>query len=101
MAIKRFDDLQELLQDANDLARSRRVISRSRQELRQRAARVAVQGLAVQDLSILDTLGFSSQKVEQPQILYNIPNETPKNSCSRQMGNAITAPHLQATNFHF
>merc|ERR1719305_2061064 len=41
--------LQELLQDANDLARSRRVTSRSRQELRQRAAGVAVQGLAVQD----------------------------------------------------
>merc|ERR1719405_264714 len=43
--------LQQLLQDANDLARCRRVTSlrRSRQELRQRAARVAVQGLAVQD----------------------------------------------------
>merc|ERR1719506_2590630 len=43
--------LQQLLQDANDLARSRRVTSlrRSRQELRQRAARVAVDVLAIQN----------------------------------------------------
>merc|ERR1719353_902000 len=45
--------LQQLLQDADNLARGRRIAGasrlRRRQELRQRAAGVAVQGIAVQD----------------------------------------------------
>merc|ERR1719310_950374 len=41
--------LEQLLQDTDDLARSRRITSRSRQELRQRAARVAVHRFTVQD----------------------------------------------------
>merc|ERR1719337_606390 len=54
--------LQQLLQDANDLARTRRVTSRSRQELRQRAAGVAVQGLAVQNQVAKRARGIALQE---------------------------------------
>merc|ERR1719375_411075 len=56
--------LEQLLQDSHDLARSRRVTSlrRSRQELRQRAARVAVQGLAVQNQVAESVRGVALQE---------------------------------------
>merc|ERR1719359_2132732 len=56
--------LQQLLQDTNDLARTRRVASllRSRQELSQRAAGVAVHGLAVQDQGAKRARGVALQE---------------------------------------
>merc|ERR1719353_556626 len=56
--------LQELLQDADDLARTRRVtgLRRSRQELRQRAAGVAVHGLAVQNQVAKSARGVALQE---------------------------------------
>merc|ERR1719269_253377 len=56
--------LEQLLQDTDDLARSRRVTSlrRSRQELRQRAARVAVHGLAVHNQVAESARGVALQE---------------------------------------
>merc|ERR1719359_299293 len=56
--------LAQLLQDTDDLARSRRVTSlrRSRQELRQRAARVPVHGLAVQNQVAESARGVALQE---------------------------------------